>query len=140
MTQENKELLIKDLCARLPYGVKVEIARINWYSYEEEVVVRNIKSIFPSIYAVTTTNTTYPIRDVKPYLFPMSSMTEEQKYTCPIGVGELEIFIENANWNIMQITPDSIIPFFDWLHKNHFDYRGLIPKGLSIDATNLNIY
>jgi hypothetical protein len=60
----------------------------------------------------------------KPYLFPLSSITEEQKEdmiksSCGIG----------SNKNV-----------FDWFNKNHIDYRGLIPMGLAIDCTNLNIY
>lgn len=120
MTQEQKDLLLKDLCARLPYGVKVEITRTNWYSDKEEVVIKNIKSVLPSMYAVSTTNMTYSIQDVKPYLFPFSSMTEEQikEYmTIPSGYRTI-----------------------DWFNKNHFDYRCLIENGLAIDATNLNIY
>lgn len=135
MTQNEKDLLLKDLCARLPYGVKLHCSSnvmicIGPYTLNTIVLDR-----------IFNNNTEYvPFDEFKPYLFPFSSITDEQKYTCPIGVGELEIFIENANWSIMQIMPDSIIPFFDWLHKNHFDYRGLIEKGLAIDATNLNIY
>ena len=59
MIPEQKDLLLKDLCGRLPYGVKVEITRINWYSDKEETVIKNIKSVSPDIYAVSTTNTTY---------------------------------------------------------------------------------
>ena len=142
MTQEQKDLLLKDLCARLPYGVVIQ-----------EKCVEHDKTFLPNkevdrlvnidVHAdslMTNCGSLYYLDEIKPYLFPLSSITDEQKYTCPIGVGELEIFIENANWSIMQIMPDSIIPFFDWLHKKHFDYRGLIEKGLAIDATGLNIY
>ena len=118
MTQEDKELLLKDLCARLPYGVKVqdELGRINKLVIGNNDLIRLFYNDF-SIYSEEKLSL--------PYLFPLSSMTEEQKeerkgYT-----------IVGGGW-----TNDG----FDWLNKNHFDYRGLIPMGLAIDATNLNIY
>ena len=115
MTQENKELLLKDLRARLPYGVKVSspddvsrtITRMN--------IDRNLIEVGNYIDDV------YVLSDIKPYLFPLSSMTEEQKI-------ELTCII------------DSDYAKIDWYNKNHFDYRGLIPKDLANDATNLGIY
>ena len=134
MTQEDKELLLKDLCARLPYGVKVESVFINPDSKEHK----------PCGIEVLDATNLLMIRDglgeFKPYLFHLSSMTEEQKYTCPIGVANLETFIKNEPWTYLELNPDSILRFVNWLNKNHFDYRGLIPKGLAIDATGLNIY
>ena len=70
------------------------------------------------------------IKDVKPYLFHLSSMTEEQKE-------EYKQFLEDIDGYVYSID---CVPQIDWLNKNHFDYRGLIEKGLAIDATNLNIY
>ena len=130
MTQEQKELLLKDLCGRLPYGVKAEITRINWNSYKEEVVIKNIKSVLPSIYAVSTTNMTYSIKYVKPYLFPLSSMTEEQQREYHELIGGM--FGTSALINFEVLT--------DFFNKNHLDYRGLIPMGLAINATDKNIY
>ena len=115
MTQD-KELLLKDLCARLPYGVK-------------GIVEDGIKATTPSEWPVEK-SIEFSMRYMvikngwKPYLFPLSSMTEEQKddmikSSCGIGLDK----------NV-----------FDWYNKNHFDYRGLIEKGLAIDATGLNIY
>lgn len=124
MTQEDRELLLKDIYARIPYGVEgccegetFRTTPLHWYAeYEvgysiDYMIIKN---------------------GWRPYLFPLSSMTEEQKtelmelmykVDTPFGV----IFSEN-------------IDYFDWLNKNHFDYRGLIEKGLAIDATGLNIY
>ena len=134
MKQEDKDLLLKDLCARLPYGVKVESVFINPDTKEH-------KSCGIEVFNATSL---LMIRDglgeFKPYLFPISSMTEEQKYSCPIGVGNLETFIEKESWSYLELNFDSILRFIDWLNKNHFDYRGLIPMGLAIDCTNLNIY
>ena len=135
MTLKDKKLLITDLCGRLPYKVMAK-----YYDPEDECETWDEIEGIESSGHVEIGQYVLPIESIKPYLFPLSSMTEEQKYTCPIGVGELEIFIENANWSIMQIMPDNINHFFNWLHKNHFDYRGLIEKSLALDATNLGIY
>lgn len=140
MKQTNEELLLQDLCARLPYGVKL------WH--ESYVDLITLHSIDATQFAVeisidnSNSNTAFwnSIEQVKPYLFPLSSMTEEQKYICPIGVGNLETFIEKESWSYLEINFDSILRFIDWLNKNNFDYRGLIEKGLALDCTKLNIY
>lgn len=127
MTQENKELLLKDLCARVPYNIKA-----SYYGEEEE------RETWDEIEGVTLDGYVdigqyiLPIESIKPYLFPLSSMTEEQK-----------MFLRQQNWCIAISTSGTIettIEGIDWLNKNHFDYRGLIENGLAIDATNLNIY
>ena len=137
MTQEEKELLLKDLCARLPYGVKVTVNQSelqnydykwkNW-SFDEEP--QEIDGV--SIYGVTfgcmdMSDGVIGFEFIKPYLFPLSSMTEEQEkeYLCTCNGYCTYYWTEET---------------FDWLLKNHFDYRNLIPKGLANDATNLNIY
>lgn len=131
MTQEEKDLLLKDLCGRLPYGVKCEV--YNCIGVLDEVT---------SFYGVGVTynngqDTTCRIDECKPYLFPLSSMTDEQKEEFIFlhsdkqresGYSNLEIIIEPCKLKI------------DWLDKNHFDYRGLIPMGLAINATGKNIY
>ena len=115
MKQEDKELLLRDLCARLPYGVKGVEANT--------LCLLNTVTHFKSI----VKNIEYKIEHLgfKPYLLPLSSMTEEQekewRYTL------------SSDGNI---TYDTV----DWCNKNHFDYRGLIPMGLANDATELNIY
>ena len=134
LTPGEKDLLLRDLCARLPYGVNVE------YTYKVTVIATNEEEILTKplfLYSINTLDdmTVSGIDDngdqeicffseIKPYLFPLSSMTEEQKEdmiksSCGIG----------SDKNV-----------FDWWNKNHFDYRGLIPMGLAIDATGLNIY
>ena len=132
MTQENKELLLRDLCARLPYGVKCEN-----YNHIDGRNVFKVTDIRDSGYICGTVNNNYcwavfdPL-ELKPYLFPLSSMTEEQK-----------IFLKQQNWCIAISTSGTVetnIEGIDWLNKNHFDYRGLIEKGLAIDATGLDIY
>lgn len=123
MTQDEKELLLKDLSARLPYGVKIQ--------YESDIfTIDYISAIFEEVRLDTFYNYTVGVSDVKPYLFPMSSMTEEQ-------LEEYKQFLEDIDGYAYSID---CVPQIDWLNKNHFDYRGLIDKGLAIDATGLNIY
>ena len=123
MTQENKELLFKDLCARQPYGVK--FLRESWnFEWDQELsVIEVLEDIDKDGYINNTK--VYRIEDIKPYLFPLSSMTEEQK--------KKWFYTLSSDYHI---TYDTV----DWCNKNHFDYRGLIEKGLAIDATGLNIY
>jgi hypothetical protein len=128
MIQENKELLLKDLSARLPYKVKA-----SYYGAEEE------REIWDEIEGITLDGYvdigqySLPIESVKPYLFPFSSMTEEQ---------EIEYDATFATIIYEDGRKDSAMTYksFDWLNKNNFDYRGLIDKGLALDATGLNIY
>lgn len=124
MTQEQKELLLKDLCARLPYGVKVN----DYIQGDFTLIGLTNERIFTTCEVEGHYND-FPIENIKPYLFPMSSMTDEQKHelmgTCT--------FLRDFAFGWTDRT-------FDWCNKNHFDYRGLIPMGLAIDATGLNIY
>ena len=123
MLQEHKELLLKDLCARLPYGVK--FLRESWnYEWDQELSVIEILEDIDKDGYINKTKV-YNVEDIKPYLFPLSSMTEEQQTN-------LTKFVANG------IHGENIL--YDWYNKNHFDYRGLIPMGLAIDATGLNIY
>ena len=129
MTQEDKELLLRDLCARVPYGIKA-----SYYGTEEECETWcEIDGVTLDGY-VDIGQYSLPIERIKPYLFPLLSMTEK----------EWEDYqkIRMIDWvhgdiNGTFINACSIV---DWLNKNHFDYRGLIEKGLAIDATGLNIY
>lgn len=119
MTQNEKDLLLKDLCGRIPYGVKFVIDNgqnnvrtltgiceaIPYEDWQMCVFARDISAI--------------PIEDIKPYLFPLSDMSKE-------------VIIVEGNRHIATNI--------DWLNANHLDYRGLIEKGLAIDATGLNIY
>ena len=124
MTQEEKDLLLKDLCARLPYGVKVRTTYISPKTKKRDDVGIDV------LCAVGISMLIEGYEEHKPYLFPLSSMTEEQynEYN-NMGYSVTERGQSMANYH--QI---------DWFHKNHIDYRGLIPMGLAIDATGLNIY
>ena len=112
MTQNERDLLIKDLSARLPYGVKVQTV--------DEDIELLIGIDMPNYYSTNATFYTFDDYPIKPCLFPLSSMTEEQ----------LKEYM----------TVPSGHPTIDWFNKNHIDYRCLIERGLAIDATGLNIY
>lgn len=138
MIQENKEILIKDLCARLPYGVKV--------LFENKVFsIDYISAIYEEIKLDIPDNYTLDISNVKPYLFPLSSMTREQLFDVQEIIGKNEIEIEDGFLHIINSDRNTvsyleILAVFEWFYKNHFDIYGLIPMGLAIDATGLNIY
>ena len=119
MTQEDKELLLKDLCVRLPYGVKLLHTPTN--------EITNLEMIGNG---VIDGNIHDLIENFKPYLFPLSSMTEEQSKIYHELIGGMFGTSALINFEVLE----------DFFHKNHFDYRGLIPMGLAIDATGLNIY
>jgi hypothetical protein len=143
MIQEDKELLLQqDLCGRLPYGVKIEteyFTKATLIEIRKNISYGACKDLLVT-YDISGEETPYQseqrsstISKIKPYLFPLSSMTEEQK----IIYGDLcYAVIHSLAWD-MQAALNELI---DWLNKNHFDYRGLIEKGLAIDATELNIY
>ena len=149
MTQEDKELLLKDLCARLPYGVKIELT---WWVMDEGTY---INATLEPDHIEQLLNDEDGDTEIKPYLRPMSSMTEEE-------AKELSILCDITDVLSIKIT-DEYIDFevddgfcsietkiiwyndivsskeiFDWLNKNHFDYRGLIPMGLAIAVTKEN--
>ena len=127
MTQENKELLWKDLCARLPYNVICQVEFKENGNYNSKVML--LSGIFTDEAYFTTKGGSIYSNEYKPYLFPLSSMTEEQKQ-------EYQYITER--W--MHDSSYSISDSIDWLNAHHFDYRGLIEKSLAIDATKLNVY
>lgn len=139
MTQDEKKLLLRDLCARLPYGVKGRVSSRDCNNRECDFVATiggKLYDRFAVAQELWFDNVT-----IKPYLFPLSSMTEEQKNDCPIGETNLNIIKGNIGcYGIIEIPWRLSFLFIDWCNKNHFDYRGLIPLGLANDATGLNIY
>ena len=127
MTQEEKDLLLKDLCCRLPYGVKVQTTYINPQTKERKDIGTDVLS------TVEISMLIDGYEEHKPYLFPLTSMSDEQK----VIFGDLcYAIIHSLAWD-MQAALNELV---DWLNENHFDYNNLIPKGLAIDATGLNIY
>lgn len=125
MTQEDKELLLKDLCARLPYKVKCCI-----YNFGEDTV-RIKEDVLWSVQgdniltlkSCVEKGEAYMYHQIKPYLFPISIISNRT-------LEEISAFVDAK-------TSHVIIEFFN---SRHIDYRGLIEKGLAIDATELNIY
>lgn len=117
MKQEDKDILLKDLCGRLPYGVRIK----HKYGFTTltDIDCYDLGEVTINTLAGDEDPNSYYLQDIKPYLFPLSSMTKEQ-YN-----------------HYMKYSASKAI---DWCNKNHFDYRGLIEKGLAIDATGLNIY
>ena len=143
MIQEHKDLLLKDLCARLPYGVKVKIKH-----YDD---AWKLLAIYTNGTTYATRDIGYPIEtcfeDCKPYLFPLSSMTDElwNKEFMGYGIAEFtrdsfKYGCETLEFNNDNPHLSSMVRFINQLIKNHFDIYDLIPKGLAIDATGLNIY
>ena len=136
MTQEDKILLLRDLCGRLLYGVKAYIK--NWSKLDRKYYegVYTVESIDLSLNTIVADSERSSVEvivsgddyEIKPYLRPMSNMTEEEKLM----------------YEGLMIRTDNNIPYIldviDWLNVHHFDYRDLIEKGLAIDATGLNIY
>lgn len=122
MTREDKELLLKDLSARLPYGVKISV--------NDKVEILQGIDISDNVVSYDSFLSS-DIEEIKPYLFPLSSMTAEQKREY--------VHIANKCGDIAssQLTGMTVQ---DWFDKNHFDYRGLIEKDLAINSTGLNIY
>ena len=148
-TQTDKELLLKDLSARLPYGVLGQCEIDASYDTEFETITQTHKFqavahgiIEDSLFVCPMIENQDELEianeeiadgvyifDFKPYLFPLSSMTDKQK-------DEYQYITER--W--MNDSFYSISDSTDWLNKNHFDYRGLILRGIAIDATGLSIY
>ena len=142
MTQEQKELLFKDLCARLPYGVKIELT---WWVMDEGTCMST--TLEPD-HIEQIRNDELGDVEIKPYLFPMSSMTEDQCYDfyCRFVENETDYndfkkyYFDGCLWNKVLTSINDCGDIIDWFNKNYFDYRGLIEKRLAIDATGLNIY
>lgn len=152
MTQEDKELLLKDLCARLPYDVKVWVK-----THHGQIIESDFLTLCNGGGYYSTLSYEGILNDsvVKPYLRPMSSMTEEE-------AKELSILCDITDILSIKITDEYIdfevddgfssietkiiwfndiissVETFDWLNKNHFDYRGLISMDLAIAVTKEN--
>lgn len=119
MTQEEKDLLLKDLCSRLPYGVK---------GVNKAGIVSSPSDWYCAFGILGGIENRLDYSEWKPYLFPMSSITEEQEK-------ELNNYLTTDKKIMMRSVKE-----IDWLYKHHFDVHNLIHYGLAIDATNLNIY
>ena len=120
MTKEEKDLLFKDLCMRLPYHIRLKVWLKNGTTEEGVLdLEHNYGDVLRDAFYYNK------IVDIKPFLRPMSSMTEEEfdKYEELEWAGDFE---------------NLSIPLLDWLNAHHFDYRGLIEKNLALDCTKEN--
>ena len=131
MTQEDKQLLLKDLLARLPYGVKIRLGDYDYqvcgYNSEKELPVK-IWYYYDSNITLKSYIDVY-LTDYRPYLRPISSMTEEEHEWYVASIEYIKI-LKDPLFRINELI--------NWLIKNHFDYNGLIEKGLAIEVTEEN--
>ena len=143
MTQNEKDLVLKDLCARLPYGVNMAtgygrgvLTSIRINDSNERLGI----NIDPTLIRM------FSVNDVKPYLFPLSSMTEEQWIDTPYAnlnkftFDSFKCGCSTLAFETYEVNLSYVVEFINWCYKNHFDVYGLIPMGLANDATGLNIY
>ena len=127
MDTKNKELLLKDLNARLPYGVKIELT---WWVMGEGTYINT--TLEPD-HIEQLLNDEDGDTEIKPYLRPMSSMTETEKEEyCQLQ--------QRVIYNSKGVVNEDITKYINWCYKKHLDINNLIPMGLAIDATGLNIY
>ena len=133
MTQEDKKLLMKDLSARVSSGVKY--MKYSWgYGLDQEIPEVEVLECVDKNGYISHIKV-YKIDDIKPYLFPLSSMTNELKEEFD-QLLELELKAINDEIDHIQATEFEV----DFYNKHHLDWRGLIPLGLALDATDKNIY
>ena len=153
MNEKEKDLLIKDLCARIPYNVvgKCEIDAsydtsfdtvFQTHKFNAEVygIKEDLLLVTPLIedndeqtYAEKEVADGVSILDFTPYLFPLSSMTDEQKEEyCQLQ--------QRVIYNSKGHVNEDVTKYINWCYKKHLDINNLIPMELAIDATNLNIY
>ena len=124
MKPEDKQLLLADLCARLPYGVKIQY---DIYGIQD-LTINELNAYIKGI------------KNIKPYLRPMSSMTEEEydEMFQQLYSAQEEFFRNCSNTDTIGKTITYDLVRYDWLNKNMFDYRGLIPRGYAIAVTEDN--
>jgi len=167
MTKQNKQLLLQDLCARLPYGIVINtgdkdlkldrqhqgIGILYPEDCSDEFNERNNNASF-----YITISGCYYGEDIKPYLRPLSSITEEErkdllvtivgnegsKYFRVLQDGSIDNTdatiqdLNKFNMHWISFDKDTVTLYLDWLNAHYFDYRGLIPKGLAIEVTKEN--
>lgn len=154
MKDDDKDLLFADACARLKYNVKAKYQCFHIHSVQG-LTSKGLVILCNETNQLITTN----VENIRLFLFPLSSMTEEQREEfkqvseCEFEMGDCGGFDSEGHYKVeigrydyqydTNITTEEFYPNYDmidWLNANHFDYRGLIEKGLAIDATGLNIY
>ena len=154
MTQEDKDLVLKDMCSRVPYGLRLWIKmyeRKPDYFIKSHNILSSVNyttlspriSIEGALYDIEGPEYSCGEQYIKPYLRPMSSMTENEFQDLKSYSGliydqlELQEFYDNSKcleFYLSEIPSYVVILVFDWLNKSMFDYRGLIPRGLALEA------
>ena len=128
MTPQENKLLLEYLCMALPHGLVIEtpegrdyLYKIYIYSQPEGIAYINKEG--------------FPTEECKPYLRPMSSMTEEEK----VQLSQYACIGEDMNGEFIdEVQRKDCAAYIDWLLKYHFDFMGLLPKGLAIEVTKEN--
>ena len=128
MTQEDKEILLKDLCARLPYH-PFAYGKSGYACNEGRLIL--VTSSGCAIMTGGGSHVHYFFNEIKLYLRPMSSMTEDEKKELGNFVAASMFASQNKN-PLFKLTREALIG--DFFNKHHFDYRGLITKGLALEA------
>lgn len=113
-SQEQKQLLLRDLSTRLPYNVK---CRVVWDDTSDRILTP-VELFGFEMNAIS---------EIKPYLRPMSSMTKDERLV-------YEQRLHDVGRSVDVIDADEVVSYIDWLNENRFDYRGLIPMGLALEA------
>lgn len=157
MTREDIQLLLQDLCTRLPYGVivsPIDCGKAKLIGFKDD------HPILFDLVSQKEYDKPWEIEYIKPYLRPMSSMTEEEKEELlnhVLGGRSMEYFhitrdgsidgnqeaeqdLYNLNLHWLDFGPLTTSSYIDWLNKNMFDYRGLIPKDLALSTEEFNPY
>ena len=133
MTEEEKQLLIKDLCGRLPYFVEAQV--VNTIEGESKPLTISKELTFSDVESFANCGV---VCNIKPYLRPLTNwymtaderiyLLEELGFDADLENGELNDFGSYVYRRV------NVLPLFDWLNAHHFDYRGLIEKGLALEA------
>lgn len=143
MTPEEKQLLLKDLCARLPYEVQCHIKHIHHLSgwidegdviltgFRQNEFTKETELLFCN--PVGNPKIVFPIDSVKPYLRPLSSITEKEKEEASEAI-EIELNALQGPGGFTVENAASYTFMIDFYNKHHLDYRGLIEKGLALEA------
>ena len=129
MTNTEKRILLKELCAILPYGVKV-----NEDIQGDFTLIGLTKERVLTTCEVEGCHNDFPIELIKPYLFPLHSAPKD-------FIKKYNEFFENYSDDFNEEDEINFsTELIDLFHEYHIDYRGLIDMGLALDATNKNVY
>lgn len=145
MTNKEKQLLLQDLCARLPYGLKGKVKTTdgNGREIKDEGVINSVFINEHGKAYICIEGIEYELEDVKPYLRPMSSMMQgewEEMTGLIYPYGRVNRNLDNDGLSLWLSAEENDMPIilmdnvFAWLNKKMFDYHGLIPMGLALPA------